>query len=153
MCIYIYICTYIYVYICRETERYTYTPSKGLPQPAKAPSRRRARVRTTVVIDSRWSLCAYSCYCWLYVIVSLLCYVCYSCMFSKLVSERPVGKASLYVPDLSKLKTRRYMYRTCTQTWLTWPLWFKSYNCSFGTWWFFFSKGVRSVPVKLAWIG
>ena len=39
------------------------------------------------------------------------------------------AKASLSVPDLSKLGKKRYMYRTCTQTWLTQSLLFKSYNC------------------------
>ena len=30
------------------------------------------------------------------------------------------------------------------------PILFKTYNCIFGTWWFFFSQGVRTVPDKLA---
>ena len=31
-----------------------------------------------------------------------------------------------YVPDRSKLGQTRYVYRTCTQTWLNKPLLFKS---------------------------
>ena len=45
-----------------------------------------------------------------------------------------LSKASLDVPDLSKLGKRRYMYRTCTQTWLKQSLLFKTSNCMFGTW-------------------
>ena len=61
-------------------------------------------------------------------------------------------KVSLSVPDLSKLgKTRyTYRYRTCTQTVLRYSLALRSYKCTFGTWWLLSSKGVWSVPDKLA---
>ena len=40
------------------------------------------------------------------------------CLLLWLRVSRWENKASLSVPDLSKLEKRRYMYRTCTQTWL-----------------------------------
>ena len=59
------------------------------------------------------------------------------------------SKASLSVPALSKLGKRRYMYRTCTQTWLNQPLCFNSYNCILSTWCFLSQQGSGRNQINL----
>ena len=93
---YIYICTYIhtYIYIYIHVCRYMY-------------------VHIYIYIYT---------HIYVYIYIYTYTYVYKICMYREREvvcrSARCCLKASLYVPDLSKLGKRRYMYRTCNHSWL-----------------------------------